>query len=101
MIVEQSNGYSFSPSKPEIVSLCSAYNEVMNKNEKPYATGGGTYARSFPSTVAFGPEFYDSDPIFDNGKGGVHQGDESVRLTDLLKSAEIYTVSLARLAGLI
>ncbi|BDU67717.1 MAG: hypothetical protein TYPL_3700 [Candidatus Tyloplasma litorale] len=50
---------------------------------EPTATGGATYARSMPNIVAFGPYFKDTPQT-------EHQYNEYSRLSDFIKSFDIY-----------
>lgn len=82
----------FVPADSELVTaLMSAYNEVTGENAVPISIGGATYARAFPNAVAFGP-------IFPDEESKIHQTDECVRLSSLVRSAEIYKKALEKLA---
>ena len=97
-IREQSDGYAFPPDAPEIRALCRAYTEVTGIEAEAYTMGGGTYARAFPNTVAFGAEMGESP--FGPFRGNAHQNDECVRFSDLWTASRVYAVALARLAEL-
>ncbi len=82
----------FVPADSELVTaLIGAYNEVTGEGASPISIGGATYARAFPNAVAFGP-------IFPDEESKIHQADECVRLSRLVKSAEIYKKALEKLA---
>ena len=48
--------FSVDASSPQVQTLIDIYNGVTGRNAKPFAMGGGTYARNFKSAVSFGPE---------------------------------------------
>lgn len=75
---------------PLLVSLLSAYDEVMGGKSRPIAIGGGTYARALPKGAAFGP-------IFPDCKSSIHQRNESVALEDLRKLYDIYKLAIKKL----
>jgi succinyl-diaminopimelate desuccinylase len=74
-----------------IQTLKKVYEEQTG--EKPYliAIGGGTYARSLKSGVAFGPLFPGRPDI-------AHQKDEYIEIEDLLKATAIYAQAIFELA---
>ncbi|HHX37336.1 MAG TPA: M20 family metallopeptidase, partial [Clostridiaceae bacterium] len=75
---------------PLVATLMETYNEVMGTKAKPIGIGGGTYARSLPNTVAFGP-------VFPGEVVNLHEPDEAVNLNSLLKSGVIYAKAFLRL----
>lgn len=83
------------PDHPAIQALLETYNGVTGKNGKPFSMGGGTYARHFPLAVSFGPEDYSiPTPEF---AGAIHGANEGIQIDHLMKSLEIYILSLIRL----
>lgn len=69
---------------PLVRTLMQVYTSITGDTEaQPLAIGGGTYARSMPNIVAFGPGF-PGEP--DNA----HQPDESISLIAFEKAARIY-----------
>lgn len=76
-----------------VKTLISVYNEITGENAEPIAIGGGTYARTLPNAVAFGPEFPDGN------FGGAHTVDEYGDIDELLEGARIYAHSLYELAN--
>ena len=71
-------------SSPLIQTLLSVYAKTMDKRKpKPIQTGGGTYARSLPSAVAFGP-------TFEGTQTNIHNADENISIEHLHKLVEIY-----------
>lgn len=87
---------SFSPNlfiaqdTPQIKALLSAYEEVCNEKGYCKQTGGGTYARSLPCAVAFGPTFSDFET-------NIHNADEKFRKNDLDKALKIYKSAILKL----
>ncbi|MCU9614257.1 dipeptidase PepV [Caldibacillus lycopersici] len=89
---------SFSDSKPHhvdknnplIKTLQKVYEEQTGEKAELLSIGGGTYARSLTSGVAFGPLF--------PGKPDVaHQKDEYIEIADLLKATAIYAQAIYEL----
>ncbi len=74
-----------------VSSLLSAYNDVMNANEKPRAMGGSTFARAFKNGCSFGIEFPGSS-------NGIHQPNEHITEKELLTAYEIYKRAIFNLA---
>ena len=97
------NGYSlenFSDSKPHhvdekdplIQTLKKVYEEQTGEPAELLAIGGGTYARSLTSGVAFGA-------LFPGRPDVMHQKDEFMFVEDLLKATAIYAQAIFELAG--
>lgn len=90
---------NFSDSKPHYVDenseliqiLKRVYEEQTGERAELLAIGGGTYARSLESGVAFGPLFPGREDI-------AHQKDEYMYVEDLLKAASIYAQAIYELA---
>lgn len=81
----------FSKDHELIKKLQKAYAEVTGFDSEPLAIGGGTYAKSMPNTVAFGPAF--------PGRGDLaHQPNEYISIDDLMMSAKIYGRAIYELA---
>ncbi|MBQ4649026.1 MAG: Sapep family Mn(2+)-dependent dipeptidase [Clostridia bacterium] len=95
-----SNGYCFSPDKAEIVALTEACALVTGKASNPYTMGGGTYARSFPNTVAFGSTIAEHRGLLGEGRGKAHDRDEYLSVAEFEKSVEIFVLSIAKIAEL-
>lgn len=72
-------------------TLMAVYNKMTGTASEAVAIGGGTYARSMPNIVAFGPSF-PGDPDV------CHQVDEYITIDKLLASAAIYREALRELA---
>ncbi|MGL5268743.1 MAG: Sapep family Mn(2+)-dependent dipeptidase [Spiroplasma sp.] len=76
---------------PIVTELMKIYQKVTNdKQSKPIAIGGGTYARSMPNCVAFGA-------IFDEKTSTEHQYNESIKLKELWDSMSIYVRAISTL----
>jgi succinyl-diaminopimelate desuccinylase len=90
---------NFTDSKPHHVDenneliqiLKKVYEEQTGEEAKLLAIGGGTYARSLTSGVAFGPLFPGREDI-------AHQKDEYMYIDDLLKATAIYAQAIYELA---
>lgn len=78
---------------PLVQDLMHVYAAITGDAEaQPLAIGGGTYARSMPNIVAFGPGF-PGDP------DSAHQADESISFETFEKAARIYREAFRVLAG--
>jgi succinyl-diaminopimelate desuccinylase len=90
---------NFSDSKPHHVdekdflvqTLKKVYEEQTGEKAELLSIGGGTYARSLKSGVAFGPLFPGRPDI-------AHQKDEYMIIDDLLKATAIYAQAIYELA---
>ena len=90
---------NYSDSKPHHVDenselirvLKKVYVEQTGEEAELLAIGGGTYARSLTSGVAFGPLFPGREDI-------AHQKDEYMYIEDLLKATAIYAQAIYELA---
>lgn len=72
---------------PFVQALLSAYEEVTGEKGGCYAMGGGTYVHDVEGGVAFGPGFIGFD-------GNAHGANEKIKISDMLKAAKIYAVSI-------
>lgn len=95
-----SEGYSFSPEKPEIMALTAACEAVTGEENKPYTMGGGTYARSFPNTVAFGSTLHKYRGLLGEGRGKAHDRDEYLSVAEFESSVKIFILSIMNIAAL-
>jgi len=81
------------PANSEIVTrLMEVYNEINDTDEKPFAIGGGTYARHLKEGVAFGMIF-PGEPELE------HQPDESISLENFHRAARIYAYAILALCA--
>ncbi len=74
-----------------VTTLMETYQDLTGLAGSPIAIGGGTYARSMPNIVAFGP-------TFPGDLETAHQTGEYITLKTLLASAAIFRQALRRLA---
>lgn len=74
-----------------IKSLKKAYEETFKKEAKLLASGGGTYAKLMPNTVAFGP-LNEGDPDL------AHQKNEYIEINQLKECVEAYARAIYELA---
>ena len=76
-----------------VQTLLKAYNTVMGEKQAPVSMGGSTFARVFKKGCAFGPEFADENCH-------MHEADERVKKTSLIKAYDIYKKALFDLAAI-
>lgn len=93
-----SDGYSFSPERAEIQALTSAYEQVVGEEGAPYTMGGGTYARSFPNTVAFGCTIKKHRGLLGEGRGAAHDRDEYLSVAEFESAVKIFALSISKIA---
>ena len=80
------------PPESELVRrLCRVYEAETGEKAVPKSIGGGTYAKSMPGLVAFGP-------IFPGDEVREHQPDEYMLVERLLQNTEIIAAAMAELA---
>jgi succinyl-diaminopimelate desuccinylase len=72
-----------SPDSPLIKTLLGAYSETTGLKPFTVQTGGGTYARELPNSVAFGPNF----PTVENN---IHNADEFITVKNFNALFDIY-----------
>ncbi|RLQ97883.1 dipeptidase PepV [Falsibacillus albus] len=77
---------------PLIQTLKKVYEEQTGEKGELISIGGGTYARSLKSGVAFGP-------LFPGRPDVAHQKDEYMILEDLFKATAIYAQAIYELAN--
>lgn len=80
------------PNSELVTTLMDVYRrQTGDLKAKPVTIGGGTFARTMPNLVAFGPHF--------PGKvSKIHQPDEFIEIEDLLNATAIYLEALYELA---
>ena len=80
------------PKDSELVTkLVKVYTEETGDVREPLCIGGGTYAKEFPNMVAFGPIF-PGDPEI------IHQPNERVEISKLMKATQITAAAMYELA---
>ena len=81
------------PESSELVTkLMGVYNAITGTDSKPFAIGGGTYARHLKEGVAFGMLF-PGEPELE------HQANESISLEGFARAARIYAYSIVELCS--
>lgn len=91
--IEVSKGLYLPLDHPLIKVLQDVYKDVTGLNTKPLTMGGGTYARTLPCAVAYGPGFPDDAHT-------AHMADEHVNIDNLLVAARIYAHAILRLGNM-
>ena len=74
-----------------IRTLMKVYREQTGLEGKPKSIGGGTYAKSLPNIVAFGP-------IFPGDEIREHKPDEFLELSRLMQNAQIIAAAMYEMA---
>lgn len=81
------------PESSELVTkLMDVYNTISGQNAKPFAIGGGTYARHLEEGVAYGMMFPGDLEL-------EHQADESIDVANFIKAARIYAYAIVALCA--
>ncbi|MCL2675448.1 MAG: Sapep family Mn(2+)-dependent dipeptidase [Firmicutes bacterium] len=75
-----------------ITTLLGVYKDVTGLDVYCHRSGGGTYARTIPNAVAFGPTF---PGVVTN----IHKPNECMPLEDFFAAAEVYKEAFIRLAN--
>lgn len=76
---------------PLVEKLITVYNDYTGEKARPICIGGGTYAKSMPNTVAFGP-------IFPGDEVTEHEPDEYIALDRLAQNRDIIRLAMLALA---
>lgn len=74
-----------------IQKLMKVYQEGTGEKAEPLAIGGGTYAKSIPNMVAFGP-------IFPGEVDVNHQSDENLELEKLIRAIQLTACAMVEMA---
>lgn len=74
-----------------VTTLLSIYNKTTNKNAKPIAIGGGTYARALKNGAGFGPCEIDEPSI-------IHQAEERITFDKIRFLMNIYFDAIKELS---
>ena len=85
-------GYSLSDDAEIVQKLLAVFKERTGLDLQPVKIGGGTYARTLPNAVSFGPDDY-LDP------SAAHVADEYITEEQLLFTAKILADAILSLAG--
>ncbi|HPE96125.1 MAG TPA: hypothetical protein PLT66_08685, partial [Bacillota bacterium] len=78
--------------------LTDAYSAVTGDVNTTYTTGGGTYARAFPNTVAFGNSMADSSGLLGERRGDPHDRDEYITIREMHDGIRIIVRALLNLS---
>lgn len=87
-----------SPDSDPIRTLVDTYNECTGNHGEAYCIGGGTYARHFKCSGAFGPN--DPSVPMPDWIGAEHCADEGFSEEQFKRALLIYIISIARLMRL-
>lgn len=90
---EEAKYLLFDPKCDLVKTLLKAYRDETNDFSEPITTGGGTYAKHAPNTVAFGA-------LFPGRISTMHEKDEYMPLEDIYESAVIYAHAIKLLGDL-
>lgn len=74
-----------------VQTLLKVYQDHTGLDGKPLSIGGGTYAKSLPNIVAFGP-------IFPGDEVREHKPDEFIEIPKLMKNAQIIAAAMYEMA---
>ena len=81
------------PESSELVTkLMGVYNAITETDAKPFAIGGGTYARHLKEGVAFGM-------LFPGELELEHQANESIDVENFVRAARIYAYAIVALCA--
>ena len=75
-----------------VVKLMDVYNTITGADAKPFAIGGGTYARHLKEGVAYGMMFPGELEL-------EHQANESIDVANFVKAARIYAYAIVALCA--
>lgn len=75
-----------------VVKLMDVYNGITGESARPFAIGGGTYARHLKEGVAYGM-------LFPGDLELEHQANESIDLVNFAKAARIYAYAIVALCA--
>ena len=89
---EVHKGKLYIPADSQLVSsLMKVYKEQTGLEGEPKSIGGGTYAKSIPNILAYGP-------IFPGDEVREHKPDEYISIDNLVKNAQIIAAAMYELA---
>ncbi|WP_096202621.1 dipeptidase PepV [Bacillus sp. FJAT-45350] len=90
-LLDNSKPHHVDKNHPLIKTLQKVYQNQTGEEATLLSIGGGTYARSLESGVAFGPLFPGREEV-------AHQKDEYIEIEDLLKATSIYAEAIYELS---
>ncbi len=79
------------PEYPLVKSLMEVYSDFTGQKAEPLSIGGGTYARSIPNAVAFGPLFPGEPEL-------AHNKDEYISIESLINNTRIFARAIYKLS---
>ena len=83
----------FVPAESELIKkLSNVYEAQTGEKTSLIGIGGGTYAKSFPDMVAFGPSFPGEDH-------NIHQPNEHISVDSLIRGIKIFASAIFELAN--
>ena len=88
---------NYYPPESEVVqAMTRVFNTLAQKDAKPYAMAGGTYARKLKNAFGFGMGGLEKPASvrFEPGHGGAHQADEALYLPNLKRGMVILFMAL-------
>lgn len=85
----------FPTDHPLVTALMQVYRDATGQDDPPRQTGGGTYARTMPNLVAFGPGL--ADGLTDHR---CHNADEFIGIDEIEQVAPIYEKAVEALLDL-
>lgn len=92
-LIKHKHGLYFPEDHELVKTLTEVYAEETGEVSEPVSMGGGTYAKSLPDTVAFGP-------IFPGHEDTMHQANEHITEDELEAGCRIYAKAMIRLGNL-
>ncbi len=93
-VLDEREPLFFPPDSPLVKALLGVYGKVTGEPDpKPLVVGGGTYAKTLPSTVAFGVRFPDEE-------GTAHQVNERWGIRNIRKNIGIISEAILALNDL-
>jgi succinyl-diaminopimelate desuccinylase len=93
----------FPADHPAVGLLTDTYNQVMQRESRPFVMSGGNYAAYLPNAFGFGPGLPGRQfppHLFRPGRGDYHQCDESIDMEQMLDFMRVYAMSIVALDGL-
>lgn len=88
--VEKHPPFMIDKNHPFVHALLNAYNSATGENASPACENGSTFARVFKKGCAFGAEF-------PNSPSTIHQPNENMKISDLLRCYDIYKGAITNL----
>ncbi len=103
--ISASEPYYIDPESPVVTALMDVYREITGDTEAvPYSMGGGTYSRTVPNAITFGPGLGSRghrQEFLPEGHGGAHGPDEVLNIEDWFTGFRIYLESFWKLDAIV